>query len=232
MPPEPFLTILLDFSDLYDQENWCPEGALRVFLNDLEGTACYCDPDAAKALRERLEALPAEALHWIGGGDYHYASLFWLEKIEKPFSLVLIDNHPDDQAPAFGKDLLSCGGWVETARARLPHLKEVVWIRDVASARTALETQADASAPHLPIYLSLDLDALSRDDARTNWDQGTLTLPQLSVLLQSLAASREWLGVDVCGGLTEAQGATGEDLAINRRTRAELQELFLSLQAK
>lgn len=225
MPPEPFLTIMLDFSGLYDQECFGPDGAVRVLLQDLDGVDCYCDPESAAQIRDRLRDLPVRALHWIDGGDYHYATLFWLEKIRTPFALVLIDNHPDDQPTAFGGDLLSCGGWVVTARERLPFLKETVWVRDAAHSLPEIP-------PDLPLYLSLDLDALSGNYARTNWDQGAMTLPQLRALLDALAKGHEIIGIDICGGLTEAQGATGEDFTINRRTRAELQELCLSLQAK
>ena len=219
-----FSTVLLDFSGLYDQEDFCPDGAVRVDLRDLDGTACYCDVSAAAQIRSRIRPLPAHGLHWIDGGDYHYASLFWLEKVDRPFALVLFDHHPDDQPGAFGADLLSCGSWVAAARAQLPLLRGVRWIQ---SGEMAGQVGHDE-----PIYLSIDLDVLGPDYARTNWDQGSMTLPELKALVKDLAARHEILGIDVCGGLTEAQGATPEDISINRRTRTELQELFVYLQAK
>ena len=237
MAPVAFSTVLLDFSGLYDQEDFCPDGAVRVDLRDLDGTACFCDASAAAQIRSRIRPLPAHGLHWIDGGDYHYASLFWLEKVARPFALVLFDHHPDDQPGAFGADLLSCGSWVAAARARLPLLRGVRWIHSSSSSLAATgdpscDEMADQVGHDVPIYLSIDLDVLGPDDARTNWDQGTMTLPALKALVKDLAARHEILGIDVCGGLTEAQGATLEDLAINRRTRTELQELFVYLQAK
>ena len=224
MPPVAIPTLLLDFSGFYEQVRFCPDGAVLVPLRDLDGTACYCDAAAAAQIRERLRSLPVHALHWIDGGDFHYATLFWLEKVDRPFGLVLVDNHPDDQPGAFGADLLSCGSWVAAARTQLPLLREVYWIHG--------GEMADPVGHDVPIYLSVDLDILGPDDARTNWDQGAMTLPQLKAFIRQLATRHEILGIDVCGGLTEAQGATGEDHTINRKTITELQELFVYLQAK
>ena len=63
----------------------------------LEGTNCYCCDESAAIIREKVSQLPLDAVHLIGTGDYHYVSLFYLERISHPFRLVLFDNHPDDQ---------------------------------------------------------------------------------------------------------------------------------------
>ena len=225
MPPVAFLTCLLDFSGLYEEEGFAPEGAVRVDLTGLEGTACYCDSEAAARIRERMRDLPVRALHWIDGGDFHYVSRFWLEKLVCPFELVLIDRHSDDQPSAFGPGLLSCGSWVADARRDLSLVRDSHWIRQ------APYRPADALffQPGLPVYLSIDKDVLSPEWARTNWDQGDLSLPQLKELIRQIAACREILGIDVCGGLTVAQGATPHDFAINLRTDTELQDFFVSL---
>nr|MCR4823811.1 hypothetical protein [Bacteroidales bacterium] len=154
-----------------------------------------------------------------GTGDYHYQTLFWLERIREPFSLVLFDHHPDDQAGAFGTDLISCGGWVADAR-RLPLLQSDLWIRDVTDF-PALER-----LPELPVYLSIDLDVLSEAYARTDWDQGQMTLEQLTAGLVSLRTSRRILGVDLCGGLTPQKGASPEDLALNASTGEAVFDVF------
>ena len=92
---------------------------INVDFSHLEGTNCYCSAESAAVIRQEIAGLPAAAFHCIGTGDYHYQTLFWLEKLQEPFCLVLFDNHPDDQDGAFGGELLSCGGWVAAAR-RLP----------------------------------------------------------------------------------------------------------------
>ena len=226
MPPVAFLTCLLDFSGLYEEEGFAPEGAVRVDLTGLEGTACYCDAEAAVRIREGLLDLPVRALHWIDGGDFHYVSRFWLERLARPFELILIDHHSDDQPSAFDAGLLSCGSWVADTRRDLPLLQDSHWIPQIPER----PSEAPYLLPGLPVYLSIDKDVLSPEWARTNWDQGDMTLLQLKELIRQVAASREILGIDVCGGLTDAQGATPHDFAINLRTDTELQYFLVSLQ--
>lgn len=228
MAPVAFSTILLDFSGIYGEESFRPDGAVRLDFSSLEGTECYCDESAAREICRRLEPFPSGGLHWIDGGDYHYVSRFWLEKLERPFELVLLDRHSDDQPSAFGDTMLSCGDWVADARRSLPFLKRDWWIRDGGD--PFLSPDAELLRPGLPVYLSIDKDVLSPDWARTNWDQGTMTLPELKGIIARIAAAREVLGIDVCGGLSEAKGACGKDVEINRRTDEELHAFFVSLQ--
>ena len=196
----------------------------RIFavFSSFEGTNCYCSADSADRIRRELAGLPLHAFHDIGTGDYHYQTLFWLERVGEPFSLVLFDHHPDDQEGAFGEDLLSCGGWVARAR-RLAFLQADVWIRDAA------DFPALDALPRLPVYLSLDLDVLSDSFARTDWDQGTMTLAEMQTALRALAASRRILGVDLCGGNTPEKGASPEDLALNASTGEALYGIFRDL---
>lgn len=188
----------------------------------MEGTNCFCAPESAERIRRAVAALPLHAVHEIGTGDYHYVSLFWLERIREPFSLVLFDHHPDDQPGAFGDGLLSCGGWVAQAR-ELPLLLSDVWIRDEKDF-PALDRLPDG-----PVYLSVDLDVLSPAFARTDWDQGVMRLEELLAALRKLAAAKTVLGVDLCGGLTPEKGASPADEALNARTGEALWEVFADL---
>jgi hypothetical protein len=215
-----FLTYIMDFSGIYSEEDFNPAGSVRLSFSDLDGTECYCDEAAAEVIRRRIKPYPAEALHWIDGGDYHYVTKFWLEKLRRPFDLILLDHHSDDQPSAFGGGLLSCGGWVADARRDLPLLRGSLWISQYPG--PALQSGR-------PVYLSIDKDILSTEEARTNWDQGTMTLPQLEDILRTVAASRELLGIDVCGGLSLSKGACGKDVDINRRADEKLQAFLVSL---
>ena len=78
-------------------------------------------------------------------------------------------------------------------------------------------------------YISIDLDLLSRDYARTNWDQGETTLEDLLGRLDGIAHRYRIAGADICGGITKAQGGTPEDFAVNRSTRQALFEYFSRL---
>ena len=247
-------------SELFSEEGFVPEGAEVLDFRSLDGTSCYCSPEAEAALREGLAAERPDRVHWIDGGDYHYLSRLTLEAAargcgDKPFALVLFDHHPDMQEPAFG-DLLSCGGWARRALVQIPQLQQVLLVginpdlelefldlvfegvlavttddlrhtgdnlsRDVTEMFSLLEKD-------FPLYLSIDLDVLTREYARTNWDQGCMTLAQLEESCLRLSASHRILGVDVCGGITREKGAVPEDYAVNLQTRGKLSGFFASL---
>ena len=182
-------------------------------FSQLEGTNCYCCDESAAQIRSLISETPLHAIHGIGTGDYHYISLFLLEKIEEDFALVLIDNHPDDQASAFDAGMLSCGSWVKRAR-ELPHCRADVWIN--GSSEKAVRAEVDIES--LPVYLSIDLDALSERYARTDWNQGEMSLEELCDTLRGYIDTQRIIGADICGGITESKGGTEEDMALNAAT--------------
>lgn len=194
--------LLLKFSDLYEDEGW-ERGTVLDFRN-LEGTNGYCDEDSCAEILAAIGPFGPEGLHWIDSGDYHYASELFMRLIREPFSLVLLDNHPDNQKTAFGEDILSCGSWVDYAQRHNPMLRPL--------------------SDGLPVYLSIDLDVLSPDYARTNWDQGDMTLDCLLERVGETAASHRIIGVDICGGTTVAKGASAQDIGINLCTRQKIND--------
>lgn len=196
--------IKCNYSGIYSQENFL-DGTVLDF-SALEGTECYCSAESAAAIRSALAPYGPGGIHWIDSGDYHYTSLFIQELITEPYALVLFDNHPDDQPGAFGSDLLSCGGWVAEVR-RLPN-----WRREAHS-----------------VYISIDKDVLGRDYARTNWDQGDMTLDGLFAAIRDISLKHRIIGVDVCGELTLLKGACSEDVSINSETNRRIQEFLLNL---
>ncbi len=184
-------------------------------LRNLGGCCCYCDSQAEAVIRSAICQLPASGIHWIDTGDHHYISKLWMEKITEPFVLALFDNHPDDQPAAFG-GLLSCGSWVQAARDGLPMMK-------------ADYLNTSVIPGNLPVYLSIDLDVMPRQFARTDWDQGNMSPGQLLSEISRIASGHRIIGADICGGLTGAKGATPEDLAINRRIRDMLHKSLSQL---
>lgn len=208
------MNTIINISGIYDEESWTIPGAYVLDLRHLEGCCCYCDPAAEETLRRAIGGLNACGIHWIDTGDYHYITKLWMDKLQEPFVLALFDNHSDDQEPGLG-DILSCGSWVLAARAGLPLMKS-----------DYLNT-ADIPGD-LPVYLSIDMDVLSGQFARTDWDQGVMTLDELLSAIGSIASGHRILGIDVCGGLTAAKGARAEDFCINARTRTILADYFSS----
>ena len=204
--------------------------------SSIEGTECYCSSDAAAEIRSRIAEMPLRAAHYLGTGDFHYQSLFWLERIGEPFTLMLFDNHPDNQEGAFGDELLSCGGWVLKA-LELPMLKGMIWFDgDGKSHQVRRESEgagareADASdgsgRMSLPVYLSIDLDILSEEFAHTNWNQGNMSIDELEKLVRSATDGRRLLGADFCGGRSAAKGGSPEDSVLNRRAIARILRAF------
>lgn len=229
----------INFSGLYSDFPTDISGSFAIDLISVDGTNCYCSEEASDAIRKALSEVPSEALHWIDTGDYHYASLFFLEKIRTPYTLFLFDHHPDDQDSAFGTEILSCGNWVARAR-QLPNQTDDFLINrfpDEQMLRSQAEIYGlwDESIDGCLIgdrpkaYLSIDKDVMGRDYARTNWDQGDMSLYELKYLIKRVSNKYDIIGVDVCGGLTESKGACAEDLKINCATDAELRELLLNL---
>ena len=196
--------IKCNFSDIYRTEDFL-DGTVLDFTT-LEETRCYCSDSSAKVIRNALAKYGPGGLHWLDSGDYHYVSLFIQEMIKEPYSLILFDNHPDDQPGAFGQTLLSCGSWVSDVR------KLDNW-RDSAHC----------------VYISIDKDVLSREYARTDWDQGNMTLDQLFASIKDISLSHRIIGVDVCGELTLDKGACSEDVSINSKTNRLIQEFLLNL---
>ena len=194
---------ILHLSDLFSEEGFSDGEELD--LRDVEGTNCYCGSDSAEELRVRLKDVPADAVHWIDTGDYHYLTLLFLEKIKEPFSLILIDNHPDDQPSAFDEPgLLSCGSWVREAR-KLDFFTT---------------SQSD------PVYLSIDLDYLSPDEFRTDWNQGTASVDMMLEDIRKAVGGRRIIGIDICGGITLSKGAKDSDLLMNRRLRERISDFI------
>lgn len=233
--------VIADFSGVYAEEGFLQELQERgvpyrlVGLDDIEGTTCYCDPDAEAEINCRLVPEPTERMRWIDSGDYHYVTGILAAREQVPFTLVLVDNHPDDQPPAFG-GVLSCGGWVRALRDTNPMLEEVWTLGPDHRIRNAsgtvdreLEEGIDDLMADLAgkrVYLSIDKDVLDRKWARTDWSQGTYSLAQLKVWLDRLLRL-DVMAVDVCGELSIEKGAMPEDLRVNCKTNIELQEFIL-----
>lgn len=226
--------VIMDFSGIYEEEQfWKNEKVSWVNARDISGTNCYCDGEALERLREKIADFPAGGIHFIDSGNYHYMSRIWLEKLETPFRLLVFDNHTDMQPPAFG-GLLSCGGWIASALEELENLKEVVLVgpdeaaydqveaamkkkvRFLSREELAVKRSGEGGVPggteaffrelsgELPLYISVDKDVLSQEDASANWSQGDMTLEELKGCLETVFLHFEEMGgriagVDICG---------------------------------
>lgn len=216
--------LVTDFTHVYEDEGFEVPGACVVDLSSIEGTSCYCTAE------KEIEALLPESLprlRWLDSGDYHYMSYILAKREKEPFSLLLLDNHPDNQEPEFD-GVLSCGGWVKTLQEQCPMLQEVLTIGP------ELKAYPEGWARGKRVYVSLDKDIMSREYARTDWSQGSFTLEEVECILKKLAGEipgqagndGKIIAVDICGELSLSKGATPEDLRINKLTNIQLLKLM------
>lgn len=224
--------LICDFSGVYEDEGFLLAlrernlAYLRLDFRGIEGTECYCDDASVEKIKGAI-AGSEELVHWIDSGDYHYMSKLFAERLTESFTLVLLDNHPDDQKPGFG-EILSCGGWVRDLKRCSDVLERVISVGPEGKLKGVEEfKEALSEASPRRIYLSLDKDVMGRDYARTNWNQGEMSLDEVKEIIGLVFRSgAEVLGIDVCGELTEAKGAKAEDYAVNLRTNIELHEFI------
>ena len=135
---------VFDFSGIYNDESFYQHDKSSPFCiincRDISGTNCMCDDDAIMRIKEKIkenairiagdkcdsdcEEVFAKGIHFIDSGNYHYMSALITDMIKDPFSLVVLDHHPDMQPPMFG-DILSCGGWVLKVIENNPYVKDI-----------------------------------------------------------------------------------------------------------
>ncbi|RRF94677.1 MAG: arginase [Lachnospiraceae bacterium] len=222
-----------------------------VDLSDIPGTNCYCDDSACREIRKRIDSFSQEVhtlqfnslpqapfVRFIDSGNYHYMSLFFMRKISVPFSLLLLDNHPDTKPPVFA-GLTSCGGWAREARETVPNLGRI-FMAGVDSKLIEEESPLPEDTFYIPftdlsetlkkietpLYISLDKDLMSEDFARTDWSQGSYTLDQIVSVLKTALCLNNVVGIDICG--EKKENPTDEDLMINEKTNQSLLDAILS----
>lgn len=225
--------LILNFSDVKSDEKLTSSYPSKVIdFSFLDGTNCYCSKDSEIFISSALSDTDLHNIHFIDSGDYHYLSKIFIDRIEEDFSLVLLDNHPDMQAPAFG-NILSCGGWVKVALDTNPRLKKVLILgmdRDLESevlgygdrveyvCSDSLERCIPALSclpERLPVYLSIDKDVLSEEFASTDWNQGRMSKDEMTGILSVLIEGYRLLGVDICGAKPASKGGSDKDFYLN-----------------
>lgn len=206
--------LILDFSGVYPLEGLDTIHSLEwIDLTHLKGTSMYCSDESGQTIRSLIQPYGYHGIHFIDNGNYHYVSLFFLEMIQKPFTLLLFDHHPDMQDPLV-PSLLSCGNWVKQALQQCDPLQHVIMVGPKDTIHDPKITIIDDTMIHnihdlhhyysyldmpYPIYISIDKDVLSINDEKTNWDQGNMRLTTLAFLLNHTFIHHQILGVDICG---------------------------------
>lgn len=235
---EKMLTIL-NFDGCYQMQDFYAQDEVKwIDFEDLSGVRGYCEEEAAEKIREKIRNEKIEVCY-IGSGNYHYMTLFLLEKIQEPFSLILFDHHTDMKLSLF-EDLLSCGCWVKWALETISFLKEVIIIGAADSFLDTIEAEYQnrvftweesklkqenwqeemVKQIHYPIYLSIDKDVFDIEEVSTDWDQGTLKLEGMERAYHLLKEVQPIIGADICGEYEK--GAASEEIEKNNRANKRI----------
>ena len=204
--------ILLNFSGAYDYESFASsQKIIHVDCRGLNGVDCYCDEDGRKELRRILAPYPAKALHFIDSGDYHYLTEYWVSKLQEPFSLIVLDHHPDMQQPQW-EGVISCGGWVTDVLEKNPFVRNII----IVGASDELISQ-------VPVHLR-------EKDAITDWSNGDMSLMQMQAVLRIIYAHEKVIGVDITGECSATLDYLSEvkDASVNNKANEELMKMILS----
>ena len=201
---------------------------IRVSCKDISGRNMYCTDEAYAEIRSRLSGYlyPYSGIHFIDTGNYHYMSRIFTSFADIKYDLILMDNHNDMQRAGFG-DILSCGSWALDVLEKDENLSSLYVygpavyeaegeICDVSVYGKSItgrlyRGKGYESGVH-PVYLSVDKDILDTGECITNWDQGTLSLPELTTLIDMCLRDRVLIGADVCGGISESDPECREDI--------------------
>ena len=109
-----------------DLDGAWPRDALADYLDCREWGPRLRYSTTRKTVREFFAAVQDRLAPFTlyGSGDFHFLTALWLRKIERPFTLISFDNHPDwDARPP----RWCCGTWINRA-LELPALRHVaVW---------------------------------------------------------------------------------------------------------
>ena len=214
-------------------------GAEVLDCTSMEGVRRYCDPASEAVLKAKIAGRYG-GVHLLGSGDYHYLTKLITDSVSEPFELLLFDHHPDMQAPAF-EGMLSCGGWLRDMLRDNPLLSAVKIFginpalrgeTEGWGARVQVYAEGDTILPpepqkdSLPVYISIDKDVFCGCVARTSWDQGSMTMPQLEGILPLFTKGRRILGADICGSVSLSEGALAGDCTLNHLTDNHLIKLL------
>ena len=95
--------VMMNFTHVYEQEYFYrKEPHLWMDFTGLKGVNGYCDEEAGREIRERIENLSPMGVHFIDSGNFHYISKFWTDKIREGLGA-------HDQEPPMHEFILSQG---------------------------------------------------------------------------------------------------------------------------
>ena len=232
--------VIMNFSSVYKDEDFYKDRSYKwLNCSDVEGTNCYCNRSAEKEIKNMIASYSPKGVHFIDSGNYHYVSKFWVDKIKKPFILVLFDNHSDMMDDLLS-DMLSCGNWLKKVMDDNANLKKVVLFgpkkipADIDKNKIIQITKNDKCAHEkwtnicklekkYPVYISIDKDVIDKKYVKTSWDQGKMEMKDMERIIDKLATKHKIIGIDICGEYNNSMDSISyEALKKNNKANKEL----------
>lgn len=216
---------ILDFNHIYTMEEEDKNSMEWIDCSDLTECNLYCSKETEEKIKERIKTHGIYGIHFIDSGNYHYITKFMVEQYQEPFSLVLIDHHTDMQKAEI-EEFTSCGGWAKELLESHPYLQQLILIGprhknldeiQVVHKEKILGISYEEIDTHMvrkelekvktkyPIYISIDKDVLDEHYAKTNWNQGDMSLTTLEHFLDFFLKKCEVIGIDICGEYSSNQ---------------------------
>ena len=246
------MDLMLNFSNVYDE----PTNKIKfIDCKNISGTNMYCTESAKNEIKKKLKNYSPRGIHFIDSGNYHYLTTFFTDKIEFPYSLVLFDFHNDMQNAIFD-NMISCGSWAKELLEKDKNLHQLFLIGPLQNTIDAIHVknqnkvipisietiQNSLNKKELitkalqqfdtdhPTYVSIDKDVLSEKYARTNWNQGQMSLGTLKHFLSFFMQKTQIIGIDICGENSHNEPFYKKiiDEKINKQTDVDLYK-FLKL---
>ena len=122
--------------------------------------------------------------------------------------------------PSYFDELMSCGCWVKKTLDDNKYIEKVIIIGAKEKLIKSIEDKykdkiicfseefikykydwLEFSKKHIksPIYVSIDKDVITPAEAKTDWDQGNLTLEELKRIYINICKYHRIIGIDICG---------------------------------
>ncbi|WP_022750667.1 arginase family protein [Lachnobacterium bovis] len=246
------MDLMLNFSNVYNM----PTKKIKfIDCKNIRETNMYCTETAQNEIKDKLTKYSPKGIHFIDSGNYHYLTTFFTQKIKIPYSLILFDFHNDMQNAIFD-NMISCGNWAKELLEKDQNLHQLFLIGPSQNTINAIHTKnqdkvisisieniqtpnnsCDVVASKLrkfdsnfPTYLSIDKDVLSEKYARTNWNQGQMSLVTLKKFLSFFLKKSKIIGVDICGENSYDEPLSRKiiDEKINKQTDVDLYNFIKS----
>ncbi len=199
-----FSVLILHTEENYKIQNKLLSKGNSVELSRIPEKKLMASPKTLQRIEKKIKPSTGK-ITFLGKGDYHYITYLFLKKIDKPFTLIVFDNHLDSK-PLFNGEFISCGSWINHA-LKLKHLEKAVVVmptpEETGNSKLITlnynpEKIREIAEQSENLYISIDKDILDKRYVNTNWDQGNFSPEMIYNLIKQIPPEKI-MGIDVCG---------------------------------